>query len=202
MTFLDDVNFGLINSIEVIKGPSASFYGGGLGGAVIFSINSETKKENSISEQFNTGSFGLFQSSTSATRFGDNHYIMDNYGHIGSDGYRPHGKSIKNFYNINGEFKLNPNQNITLLATHGNSLEQVSGQISYDDYYKVIDNGNFAYIGRGAKTKFVTSRVSIGHIWQITPALKNNTTVFYTGTTGDRIAVGAYETTSFSNYGL
>lgn len=202
VTFLDDVNFGLINRIEVIKGPAATLYGGGLGGAVRFYINSETKKGNSISEQFNTGSFGLFQSSTSATSVGDNHSITANYGHIGSDGYRPNGKSIKNFYNINGEFKLNPNQNITLLATHGNSLEQVSGQISYDDYYNGIDNGNFAYIRRGAKTKFVTSRVGVGHIWQITPALKNNTTVFYTGTTGDRIAAGAYETASFSNYGL
>lgn len=202
VTFLDDVNFGLINRIEVIKGPAATLYGGGLGGAVRFYINSETKKGNSISEQFNTGSFGLFQSSTSSTSVGDNHSITANYGHIGSDGYRPNGKSIKNFYNINGEFKLNPNQNITLLATHGNSLEQVSGQISYDDYYNGIDNGNFSYIRKGAKTKFVTSRVGVGHIWQITAALKNNTTVFYTGTTGDRIAAGAYETSSFSNYGL
>ncbi|MGG7468543.1 TonB-dependent receptor [Chryseobacterium arthrosphaerae] len=202
VTVLDDVNFGLVNRIEVIKGPAATLYGGGSGGAVRFYIQPETKKGTSISEQFNTGSFGLFQSSTSVTNAGDNHSITANYGHIGSDGYRPNGKSIKNFYNINGEFKLNSKQKITLLATHGNSLEQVSGQISYDDYYNGIDNGNFAYIRRGAKTKFVTSRVGIGHIWQITPDLKNHTTVFYTGTTGDRIAAGAYETSSLSNYGL
>ncbi|MGN7863417.1 TonB-dependent receptor [Chryseobacterium sp. 22458] len=202
VTVLDDVNFGLINRIEVIKGPAATLYGGGSGGAVRFYIQPETKKGTSISEQFNTGSFGLFQSSTSVTNTGDNHSITANYGHIGSDGYRPNGKSIKNFYNINGEFKLNSKQKITLLATHGNSLEQVSGQISYDDYYNGIDNGNFAYIRRGAKTKFVTSRVGVGHIWQITPDLKNSTTVFYTGTTGDRIAAGAYETSSFSNYGV
>lgn len=202
VTVLDDVNFGLINRIEVIKGPAATLYGGGSGGAVRFYIQPETKKGTSISEQFNTGSFGLFQSSTSVTNAEDNHSITANYGHIGSDGYRPNGKSIKNFYNINGEFKLNSKQKITLLATHGNSLEQVSGQISYDDYYNGIDNGNFAYIRRGAKTKFVTSRVGVGHIWQITPDLKNSTTVFYTGTTGDRIAAGAYETSSFSNYGV
>ncbi|KFF22012.1 TonB-dependent receptor [Chryseobacterium sp. JM1] len=202
ITVLDDVNFGLINRIEVVKGPAATLYGGGSGGAVRFYMEPETKKGTSISEQFNTGSFGLFQSSTSVTNVGKNHSIITNYGHIGSDGYRPHGKSIKNFYNINGEFKLNENQKITLLATHGNSLEQVSGQISYDDYYNKIDNGNFAYIRRGAKTKFVTSRVGVGHIWQITSGLKNSTTIFYAGTNGDRIAAGAYETSSFSNYGL
>jgi len=88
------------------------------------------------------------------------------------------------------------------LGSHGNSLEQVSGQISYDDYYNGIDNGNFAYIRRGAKTKFITSRVGIGHIWKINENFSNNTTVFYTGTTGDRIAAGAYETSSASNYGV
>ncbi|WET50622.1 TonB-dependent receptor plug domain-containing protein [Chryseobacterium indologenes] len=202
VTVLDDVNFGLINRIEVIKGPAATLYGGGSGGAVRLYIQPENKKGNSVSEQFMTGSFGLFQSSTSATSVGDHYSITANYGHIGSDGYRPHGKSIKNFYNINGEFKLNSNQKITLLASHGNSLEHVSGQISYNDYYNGIDNGNFAYIRRGAKTKFVTSRIGIGHSWKITPNFKNNTTIFYTGTTGERIAAGANETSSFSNYGL
>lgn len=202
VTVLDDVNFGLVNRVEVIKGPAATLYGGGSGGVVRFYIQPENKRGTSVSEQFNTGSFKLFQSSTSVTNVGDNYSITANYGHIGSDGYRPHGKSIKNFYNINGEFKLNQNQKLTLLASHGNSLEQVAGQISYDDYYNGIDNGNFAYIRRGAKTKFITSRVGIGHIWQITPNFKNHTTLFYTGTTGDRIAAGAYETSSFSNYGL
>lgn len=202
VTVLDDVNFVLINHIDVIKGPAATLYGGGAGGAVRLYVKPDTKTGTSVSEKFITGSFGLFQTSTSASNVGENHSITANYTHIGSDGYRPHGKSIKNFYNINGEFKLNQNQKITLLASHGNSLEQVSGQISYDDYYNGIDNGNFAYIRRGAKTKFVTSRVGVGHIWKINENFSNNTTVFYTGTTGDRIAAGAFENSTGSNYGL
>ncbi|REC79970.1 TonB-dependent receptor [Chryseobacterium elymi] len=202
VTILDDINFGLINHIDVIKGPAATLYGGGSGGTVRLYIKPENQKGTSVSEQFNTGSFGLFQSSTSASSVGENHSLTANFTHIGIDGYRPHGKSIKNFYNINGEFKLNQKQTITLLASHGNSLEQVSGQISYDDYYNGIDNGNFAYIRRGAKTKFVTSRAGVGHIWKISKNFSNNTTLFYTGTAGDRIAAGAYETSSASNYGL
>lgn len=202
VTILDDINFGLINHIEVIKGPAATLYGGGSGGAVRLYIRPESKKGTSVSEKFNAGSFGLFQSSTALTNTGDNHSITATYSHIGSDGYRPHGKSIKNFYTINGEFKLNTKQKITLLASHGNSLEQVSGQISYDDYYNGIDNGNFSYIRRGAKTKFVTSRVGVGHIWDISKNFKNSTTVFYSGTTSDRIAAGASETYSAPNYGF
>ncbi|WP_379963090.1 TonB-dependent receptor [Epilithonimonas sp. UC225_85] len=202
VTILDDVNFGLINQIEVIKGPAATLYGGGSGGAVRFYIKPELQNGTSVSQQFNTGSFGLFQTSTSLSDVGDNHSITANYGHIGSDGYRPNGKSIKNFYNITGEFKVNEKQKITLLASQSNSLEQVSGQISYDDYYNGIDNGNFAYIRRGAKTKFVTTRVGIGHIWDITKNFNNNTTLFYTGTTSDRIAAGANETYSAPNYGF
>ena len=202
VTVLDDINFGMINHIDVIKGPAATLYGGGSGGAIRFYTKPETQKGTSITEQFNTGSFGLFQTSTSATNVGENHSITANFTHLGSDGYRPHGKSIKNFYTINGEFKLNDKQKITLLASHGNSLEQVSGQISYADYYNGIDDGNFAYIRRGAKTKFVTSRVGVGHVWNITKNFSNSTTLFYTGTTSDRIAAGAFETYSAPNYGL
>ena len=202
VTVLDDINFGLINHIDVIKGPAATLYGGGSGGAIRFYTKPETQKGTSITEQFNTGSFGLFQTSTSATNVGENHSITANFTHLGSDGYRPHGKSIKNFYTINGEFKLNDKQKITLLASHGNSLEQVSGQISYADYYNGIDDGNFAYIRRGAKTKFVTSRVGVGHVWNITKNFSKSTTLFYTGTTSDRIAAGAFETYSAPNYGL
>lgn len=202
ITILDDVNFGFINNIEVIKGPAGTLYGGGSGGAVRLYSRPATQKGTSISQEFMTGSFGLFQTSTSVTDVGNKHSITANYGHIGTDGYRPHGKSIKNFLNINGEVKLNEKQRLTLLASHGNSLEQVSGQISFEDYYNGVDNGNQAYIRRGAKTKFVTTRVGLGHIWDITKNLSNNTTIFYTGTTSDRIAAGAYETYSAPNYGL
>jgi iron complex outermembrane receptor protein len=45
VTVLDDVNFGLVNRIEVIKGPAATLYGGGSGGVVRFYIQPENKKE-------------------------------------------------------------------------------------------------------------------------------------------------------------
>ncbi|WP_313214909.1 TonB-dependent receptor [Soonwooa sp.] len=202
VTVLDDVNFGLVNHVEVIKGPAATVYGGGTGGVVKFYSRPETKKETSLSEQFLAGSFKTFQSSTSWTSVGDNYSITANYGHIGTDGYRPHGKSIKNFYNILSEVKLNKNQKLNILASHANSLEQVSGQISYADYYNGIDNGNAAYIRRGAKTKFITSRLGIAYSWNITDNFSNNTSVFYTGTTSDRIAAGAYETYSAPSYGV
>lgn len=202
VTILDDVNFGLINQIEVIKGPAATLYGGGSGGAVRFYTKPETQLGTYVSQLLNTGSFGFFQTSTSLSNTGENHSITANYGHIGSDGYRPNGKTIKNFYNINGEFKLNAKQKFNLFTSQSNSLEQVSGQISYDDYYNGVDNGNFAYIRRGAKTKFITSRVGLGHMWDISKNLSNNTTVFYTGTTSDRIAAGANETYSAPNYGI
>ncbi|MGX9987037.1 TonB-dependent receptor [Soonwooa purpurea] len=202
VTVLDDVNFGFINHVEVVKGPAATAYGGGTGGVVRFYSRPETQKGNRISQDFMAGSFGLFQTSTGLTSVGDKYSISANYGHIGADGYRPHGKSIKNFYNINSEIKLNKNQKLSILASHGNSLEQVSGQISYDDYYNGVDKGNFAYIRRGAKTKFVTSRFGTSHAWKITDDFSNNTTIFYTGTTSDRIAAGAYETYSAPNYGV
>ncbi len=36
VTVLDDVDFAYVTNVEVIKGPAATMYGGGVGGAVRF----------------------------------------------------------------------------------------------------------------------------------------------------------------------
>ena len=202
ITLLDDVDFSYINNIEVIKGPASTMYGGGIGGTVKFYTRPSFEKGTSISQNTMVGSYKHFQSVTQLNTSDTNYNFNVNYGHIQTDGYRPSGYGLKNFVNINGEYKLNGKQKITLFASQGYSHEKVSGQISYQDYYAGIDNGNVNYINKGAGSKIQSTRVGVGHVWEINTHLKNTTTVFYSSVNHDRIADKAFEVSTSPNIGF
>lgn len=202
VTLLDDVDFSYVNNIEVIKGPASTLFGGGVGGTIKFYTKPNFAKETSVSQNTLMGSFKHFQSTTQINTSDTNYSFNLNYGHIQTDGYRPSGNGLKNFINLNGEFKLNEKQKITLFASQGYSNEKVSGQISYKDYYAGIDNGSINYINKGAGSKIHSTRVGVGHNWDITKNFKNSTTVFYSSVNHDRIADKAFEVSSSPNVGF
>ncbi len=202
VTILEDVDFSLINNVEVIKGPAATMYGGGIGGVVRLYMRPETKKGVTVSEKLAAGSFNLMQSATRVDAVGDNYAVMANYGHLESDGYRPRGNSRKNYYAFKGDFKLNPKQSVSVYAIHNNSYEGVSGQISYEDYYAGKDPGNLAYAKKNAGNNFIGNRASVSHNWSIMLNLSNMTSIYYFNLDSKRVAAGAYETSQNPSYGI
>ena len=202
VTILEDIDFSLINNIDVIKGPASTLYGGGVGGAVKFYIEPENEKGVSLSQKTMFGSFNTFNSNTRVDAVSDNYSIMFNYGHLSSDGYRPRGNTNKNNYTFLGNFRLNSKQKLMVYATHNNSFEGVPGQISFDDYYAGKDPGNGAYGRRNAHNHFIGTRAMINHQWDILPNINNNTSVFYHTLDTERVAAGAYEITEQPSYGF
>ena len=96
-TILDDVDFSIIDNVEVIKGPASSQYGAGVGGTIRFYVKPPIEEGLSLEQKTTFGSFNLFQSSTKINYKKDKKSMFLNYGHIESNGYRPHGGSLKNF---------------------------------------------------------------------------------------------------------
>jgi iron complex outermembrane receptor protein len=78
--------------MEVIKGPAATMYGGGVGGAVRFYTRPDFTKGVSVSENAIFGAFKTFQSRTQLNVADENYSINAAYGHLETDGYRPNGR--------------------------------------------------------------------------------------------------------------
>lgn len=202
VTVLDDIDFSLVNNIEVVKGPAATMYGGGVGGVARFYMKSSEDKGVSLTEKTSFGSFGLFQSNTRLDVVDDNSAIALSFGHLQSDGYRPRGGSLKNFLTFFGEFKLNKKQSVTAYMSHNFSLEGVAGQVSYADYYAGIDNGNAAYAKKNARNEFYATRFGLTHRYSFSTNFSNNTTAFYSNQDFTRVAAGAYEMSMNPNFGV
>jgi iron complex outermembrane recepter protein len=202
VTILDDIDFSNVNNIEVVKGPASTLYGGGVGGVARFYMKSSEEKGVSLTEKFSVGSFGLFQSNTRLDIVGDSSAIALTYGHIKSDGYRPRGSSLKNFLTFFGEFKLNKKQSLTAYMSHNYSLEGITGQISYADYYLGIDNGNTAYSKKNARNEFYTTRFSLTHSYQFSKNFSNRTSVFYFSQDLKNVSAGADGNSQSPSFGV
>ncbi|SEG27594.1 iron complex outermembrane recepter protein [Halpernia humi] len=201
-TILEGIDFSLINSVEVIKGPAGTMYGSGVGGVARFYMRPETQKGVTLSQKTAGGSFGLLQSATRVDAVGDDYSVMFNYSHIQSDGYRPNGSSLRNDYAFLSNFKLNPKQSLTVYASQNYSHEGTPGQIPYDSYYAGSVEGNDAYTRKNSGNKFITTRASVTHNWQMLPNLSNQTSIFYSNLDANSVSAGALGNSSNPSYGF
>jgi len=202
ITILDDIDFAYVNNVEVIKGPAATMYGGGVGGAVRFYTRPDFTKGIAVSENLLAGAFRTFQSRTQLNVADENYSVNAAYGHLETEGYRPNGSGLKNFFNINGTVKLGKNDQLSFFASQAYSYEHTSGQISYDDYNAGIDNGNPAYIRKNSGTKIKSTRVGISNAVNILQNLRNYTTLFYYNGNTESISAGAFGISNSPNAGL
>ncbi len=94
-TTLEDIDLSLISRAQVWKGPSASTYGAGLGGVLLFELDDGSRDTvSAFSQKFTTGSFGLqrYQASLKVADPDSRLKIHLNYNRTHLDGYRENSR--------------------------------------------------------------------------------------------------------------
>ncbi len=202
VTILDDVDFSVVDNIEVIKGPASTMYGAGVGGVVRFYLKNSDEKGISLTQNTTTGSFNLVQTNTRLDLVTDNASMFVNFGHLESDGYRPNGESLKNFITYKGDFKFSDKQSVNVFLSHNFSHEGISGQIPYSYYYANNDPGNEAYLRKNAHLDIQSTRFGVSNNYKFANSFRNSTVLFYSGSEWERVVAGASEQASSPNYGI
>ena len=202
VTILDDVDFSIVDNIEVVKGPASTMYGAGVGGVVRFYLKNSDEKGISLTQNTTTGSFNLIQTNTRLDLVTDNASMFVNFGHLESDGYRPNGQSLKNFITYKGDFKFSDKQSVNVFLSHNYSHEGISGQIPYSYYYANNDPGNQAYLIKNSHLEMQSTRFGVSNNYKFSNSFRNSTVLFYSGTEWERVVAGAYEQASSPNYGI
>ena len=202
VTILDDVDFSVVDNIEVIKGPASTMYGAGVGGVVRFYLKNSDEKGISLTQNTTTGSFNLIQTNTRLDLVTDNASMFVNFGHLESDGYRPNGESLKNFITYKGDFKFSDKQSVNVFLSHNFSHEGISGQVPYSYYYANNDPGNEAYLRKNAHLDIESTRFGVSNNYKFANLFRNSTVLFYSGSEWERVVAGAYEQASSPNYGI
>ncbi len=202
ITTMDDIDFGSIGNVEVVKGPAGTLYGLAIAGAVNLKTVQPQKGQTSLSQEVLVGNYGLQRYTTTFQTAGEHSSLLINYGNQQSDGASIHNKSKKNFVNLIGEFRPSEKETITTYAGYSNSYDQRFGELTIAQFNNGDYSGNPEYIKRDGHSGVITFRAGVGHNYQFTKNISNNTTVFGTGFTSNASSAGGWTDKYSINYGL
>jgi iron complex outermembrane receptor protein len=199
---LDDIDFGSIGNVEVVKGPSGTLYGLAIAGVVNLNTIKPEKGKSSIGQDILLGNYGLQRYTTQFQSASEHSSILLNYGHQKSDGFTIHNASRKNFVNLAGEFEPNAKQNISYYGGYSNSYDERSGELTVAQYESNDFSGNIEYIKRNAHSAVYTVRGGVGHTYNFTDKIANTTTAFVTAFNSNASSAGGWTDKAATNFGV
>lgn len=202
ITLMDDIDFGSIGNVDIIKGPAGSLYGLAIAGVVNLKTQKAEKGKVSLQQDALIGSYGLQRYTTHLSIGGTRSSFLINYGNQEYDGFMVHTASHKDFVNLIGEFKPNEKQAITTYFGFSNSYDQRNGELTIDQYNKLDYTGNPAYIKNDAHSNVISFRSGISHHYQLCKYFSNTTAVFGTGINSNVSSAGGWTDKDPINYGL
>ncbi|GLU56780.1 ligand-gated channel [Dyadobacter frigoris] len=128
-TPLNSLDFGAVQSMEVIKGPGSSLYGAGTGGVVLMQSRTDNPGMNRVEQSVGYGKYG-FQSRSTTLQVGD---ISVQYGHQEQDGYRKQSGMVRDAIRFTSNSKVGKGT-LSLLGMYSDLTYQTPGGITLAQY--------------------------------------------------------------------
>ena len=130
-TYINLVDVNSLQSIEIIKGPAASFYGANTGGAVILhSDDNKPYKKNVFNAAVSGGSFGMFNESA-GWRFGNAEFVSNlQQSHLQNEGYRQQSALNKDVVKWNSRWNISSKESLSFLAFYTKLHYETPGGIT------------------------------------------------------------------------
>ncbi len=121
-TTIEDIDLGLIDRVEVLKGPTSSIYGAGLGGTINLKATKAPYNQSGFSSELTFGSYGLFRSVNSAEHSTDKINLRVNYNTINQDSYRDNNEYQRQTLSVLNQVYLGDKTTMTFWGSWINLL--------------------------------------------------------------------------------
>lgn len=202
MTVMDDIDFGSVGNVEIVKGPSGTLYGLAISGVVNLQTVKPALNKVSFSQNTMFGSYGLRRSTSTIQISKPGTSVLINYGSQNYDGFMQHTRSTKDFVNMMGEFHPNDKETIMSYVGWSDSYDQRNGELSKAQYDTLDYSGNPAYLKNDAHSNIISFRAGVGHTYKFNDKISNSTTFFGTGMGNNSSSAGGWTDKVPVNFGL
>jgi iron complex outermembrane recepter protein len=202
ITVMDDLDFGSVGNVEIVKGPAGTLYGLAIAGAVNLHTLMPERGKSSIGQDVMLGSYGLARYTTHVALGMERSSLLVNYGHQDFDGYMVHTASHKDFVNLMGEFKPNDRQSIFAYIGYSNSYDERNGEMTLGQYDTLNYSGNLNYINNNAHSNVISFRAGLSHTYRFNEKVSNTTSLFGTAAPSNASSAGGWTDKNPLNYGF
>lgn len=131
-SIIEDIDVENLGGLEVLKGPNNSIYGSGLGGVIL--LKSKPVSDNFIQNITQVGSFGLWRQNVSVGVQKDNSYLLANYNHLQSDGFRDNSSYNRDAFNLSGSLVLNDKSQLSFISIFTRLKAFIPSSINATDF--------------------------------------------------------------------
>ena len=200
-TILDDIDFANLGRVDVIRGPSTSLYGAGIGGVVNFYSARPQLPGAAISQGITAGEDGLLRSDTRLSNVTDNSTVQLSYGHQGYDSYRIHSDSKKDYGTFLGDFRPSERQNVSTYLSYAKSRDLRAGELDSAQFAQELDTGEDRYIANNARSEIESFRAGVTDSYRWNDVLENVATVYYSGNTLEDVYAAGLNAKSGQTFG-
>jgi iron complex outermembrane receptor protein len=142
---LDDFDQEALDRVEVIKGPTSSIYGAGLGGSInLYSKNAKSPEAQAkISSQF--GSFNTQKHVLQASNTTVKSSLFTTFSSLTSDGYRENGRYKRKSATVNGSLNTGENGKLSYLANFTRLKAFIPSSLNKDDFINNPESAAFTW---------------------------------------------------------
>ena len=131
---IEDIEMTALGRIEILKGPSSSIYGSGLGGAVQLIPNKGLFDQTTQKIGYTFGSFGLQKYVLQANLGNQANAANLVYANTKSDGYRDNNKTDKQSFTLASNHFINDKNNLRIIASHIDVKSFIPSSIDENNY--------------------------------------------------------------------
>ena len=128
-TYLNQLSFFNVHSIEIVKGPAGSIYGAGTGGAMLLSSQPATWNQG-VTLNYTGGSYNTQAFNAQVQAGADDARNIFSYSHQVSDGYRYHTNMRRDIGSWETQLKVSNRQQINTSVMYGDLYYQTPGALT------------------------------------------------------------------------
>ena len=132
-TYLNQLGFYNIQSMEIIKGPGSSLYGAGTGGVLLIKTD-DSKWKPGLSIDYSAGSFGLSNFNANVKLGNDAFKNTVNYLNLSSDGYRDNSELNRKVFTWDLNATISEKTKINTHFLWGDLFYQTPGALTEAEY--------------------------------------------------------------------
>ncbi len=133
-TTIEDIDIELISRTEVLRGPSSSIYGAGLGGTLLLQPSFTYSHPTKVSTEFIAGSYGLLKSNSTFWLPIKSGGVGLTYNYLHSDGYRENNEYDRSNITLTGRTAVGGKGTLSLLLTDINLKAFIPSSIDSATY--------------------------------------------------------------------
>ncbi len=181
---LEDINLGIIDNIDIVKGPAAPEYGSALGGTLLYNTSRALRQKDEIRALFEYGSFNTFHGNVNANYSLGKTMFSLNQDYISSNGFRDHNQV--NRYNLSGFSSTEWGENeLTVFINHTNLRGEIPSSLNSSDFSESPSSAAANWEAANGGEAYNRQMIGVNYVSEFQEKLRLSRTAFYSRFSSD-----------------